>query len=92
MILTVSTSAVSKDKSHSEKVSLKFNFSTNNVTWQLENIAVLTTENKITESVLTPSISIGSSIGYSFHTPSKVVFQNQDYKLIFNTLQVSSIN
>lgn len=65
-----------------------FIFENNNSSWSLTNISY--GDDVKSSVILTPSIPITTSFGYSFHTPSKVVFKNdtEGIRLTFNSLQV----
>lgn len=57
--------------------------------WKLEGVKVTDENNQ--ETTLTTTTFIGSSYGFSYHTPLKVTFNGTDWELNFKTLQVSVV-
>ncbi|XP_065202045.1 uncharacterized protein LOC135832612 [Planococcus citri] len=82
-----------QDKANSSpKIRLAFTFINESTTWSLEQIGY--GDGAKSNVILKPSIKISSSFGNSFHTPSKVVFQDDDmkYTLTFSSLQIEFTN
>lgn len=60
-------------------------------TWSLDSIKCQNTSPSKPgkEEILKSTTPITTSLGFSFHTPSKVVFKSESYELTLNSLQVN---
>lgn len=79
-----------KNKTDLGKVTLQFQFSADSQNWQLDSITLqrIAANNVQGKSILNTTLGITTSLGFSFHTPSPVVFSNDEYQLVFNSMQV----